>query len=165
MRRKRPPKGTSQGKGMSNELLTGMSDWRQQHPTATLREIEEVMDERLARWRAEMLEELVKMSPHADWSQSPAEDRPTCERCGKPLESRGKRSRWLQTSGGEQVEIKRTYGTCPQCGQGLFPLDEELGLTSSDLTPHAQEGLVRLASLSSPTLGRRNCWKALSGCA
>jgi hypothetical protein len=28
----------------------------------------------------------------------------------------------------------------------FFPLDEELGLSSSDLTPHAHEGLVRLAA-------------------
>jgi YgiT-type zinc finger domain-containing protein len=123
MRRKRPPKGTSQGLGMGEELmlLSGMKEWRQQHPTATLREIEEAMDERLARWRAGMLEELVKMSEQADWSQSPSESRPSCEQCGTPLESRGKRSRWLQTSGGQQVEIERSYGTCPQCGQGLFP--------------------------------------------
>lgn len=31
-------------------------------------------------------------------------------------------------------------------GKVFFPLDEELGLTSGDLTPHAQEGLVRLAA-------------------
>jgi hypothetical protein len=30
--------------------------------------------------------------------------------------------------------------------RGFFPLDEDLGLESSDLTPHAQEGLVRLAA-------------------
>lgn len=31
-------------------------------------------------------------------------------------------------------------------GKVFFPLDKELGLTSSDLTPRAQEGLVRLAT-------------------
>lgn len=31
-------------------------------------------------------------------------------------------------------------------GRVFFPLDEELGLMSGDLTPHAQEGLVRLAT-------------------
>ena len=68
-----------------------------------------------------------------------------CERCDKPLVSRGKQRRQLQTSGGEHVEIERSYGTCPDCGQGLFPLDKELGLLSGDLTPRAQEGLVRLS--------------------
>src|ERR1700704_3946600 len=123
MRRKRPPKRDPHEMGMSEELmlLTGMKEWRQQHPRATLREIEEAMDERLAKLRAGMLEDLVKMSPQADWSQGPQEQRPRCERCGEPLESRGKRRRWLQTSGGQQVQLDRSYGTCPQCGQGLFP--------------------------------------------
>ncbi len=31
-------------------------------------------------------------------------------------------------------------------GRGFFPLDKELDLDSSDLTPHAQEGLVRLSA-------------------
>lgn len=31
-------------------------------------------------------------------------------------------------------------------GRGFFPLDEELGLTSASLTPHALEGLVRLST-------------------
>jgi RNase P subunit RPR2 len=148
MSRKKPPVGKTPGNGLKNErmMLTGMSEWRQQHPTATLREIEEAMDERLNKLRARMLEDLVKMSPQADWRASPKEERPVCERCGKPLVSRGKQRRQLQTSGGQQGESERSDGTCPDGGQGLFPLDKELGLTSSDRTPRAQEGLVRLAS-------------------
>jgi len=102
-------------------MLTGMKEWRQQHPKATLREIEEAMDEHLNRLRAEMFEELIKISPQADWSQSQESERPRCEQCGNQLVSRGKRSRWLQTSGGQRVQIERNYGTCPQGGQGLFP--------------------------------------------
>lgn len=123
MSRKKPPVGKAQRNGFESELmmLTGMSEWRQQHPRATLREIEEAMDERLNKLRAGMLEELVKMSPQADWSATPKQERPVCERCGKALVSRGKQRRQLQTSGGQQVEIERSYGTCPECGQGLFP--------------------------------------------
>lgn len=123
MRRKRPserdPRRKEKGEALM--MLTGMKEWRQQHPHASLREIEQEMDERLAKLRAGMLEELVQMSPQADWSQAPGESRPKCERCGSVLVSRGKQSRWLQTSGGEQVQVERSYGTCPQCGQGLFP--------------------------------------------
>jgi hypothetical protein len=43
-----------------------MKKWREQHPHAPLREIEQEMDERLSRLRAGMLEELIKMSPQAD---------------------------------------------------------------------------------------------------
>ena len=68
-----------------------------------------------------MLEELVKRSPQLGWNQEPAVERSRCERCGSVLVSRGKQSRWLQTSGGEQVEVARGDGTWPQCGQGLFP--------------------------------------------
>lgn len=39
------------------------------------------MDERLAKLRAGMLEELVKMSPQADWSQAAPKNQPTCEHC------------------------------------------------------------------------------------
>lgn len=123
MRRKRPTVQEASREGLGEELmmLCGMKEWRQQHPKATLREIEEAMDEHLNRLRAEMFEEIIKMSPQADWSEAPEAERPRCEQCGNLLVSRGKRSKWLQTSGGQQVEIERSYGTCPQCGQGLFP--------------------------------------------
>lgn len=123
MRRKRPVEGEAHQTGMSEQLmlLTGMKEWREQHPSARLSEIEEAVDERLARLRAGMLEDLVQMSAQADWSQAPKEQRPRCEQCGEVLVSRGKRSRWLQTSGGQQMQLERSYGTCPQCGQGLFP--------------------------------------------
>ena len=123
MLRKRPIEGATDGIGKSEELmmLTGMKEWRQQHPTAPLREIESAMDERLAKLRAGMLEELVRMSPQANWSQASQESCPKCEQCGEVLVSRGKRSRWLQTTGGALVQLERSYGTCPHCGQGLFP--------------------------------------------
>lgn len=102
-------------------MLTGMKEWRHQHPRATFREIEEAVDERLATLRAGMLEDLLKMSSQADWSQEPDEQRPHCEQCGTLLVSRGKQKRQLQTSGGQQIELERSYATCPQCGQGIFP--------------------------------------------
>ncbi len=103
MRRKKQTGNESGNPGMSEGmmLLTGMKEWRQQHPKATFREIEEAVDERLARVRAGMLEDLAKMSTQADWSELPGEQRPRCEQCGTPLVSRGKQKRRLQTSGGK----------------------------------------------------------------
>jgi ribosomal protein S27AE len=123
MRRKRPTERDPWRQETSDALmmLTGMKEWRQQHPHATLREIEQAMDERLNKLRAGMLEELAHLSPQTDWNQAAPEDRPRCERCGTTLVSRGKQRRWLQTSGGEFVDLERSYGTCPECGQGLFP--------------------------------------------
>ena len=40
---------------LSEEVITGMAEWRGQHPRATLSEIEAALDERLARVRARML--------------------------------------------------------------------------------------------------------------
>ena len=123
MRRKRNQEREAKWQGMSDEMmiLTGMMDWRQQHPKATLREIEEAIDERLAKLRGQMLEDAVRMSEQAEWSQDPQDQRPRCEHCGMPRLSRGKQTRFLQTNGGQDVKLERTYGTCPQCGQGVFP--------------------------------------------
>jgi hypothetical protein len=41
---------------LSHEILTGMREWRLQHPKTTLPEIEAALDERLARLRARMLQ-------------------------------------------------------------------------------------------------------------
>ncbi len=51
MRRKRPGERDPQRSEKSEALMmvTGMREWRQQHPHATLREIEQAMDERLAK--------------------------------------------------------------------------------------------------------------------
>src|SRR5258708_38832128 len=77
-RRKRPTEQDPQRKEKSEGMmmLTGMKEWRQHHPTATLREIEEAMEERLAKLRAGMLEELIHMSPQATWRRQDGERKP-----------------------------------------------------------------------------------------
>jgi hypothetical protein len=106
---------------LAEEALTGMADWRAQHPRATLREIEAAVDERLSLLRAHMLQDVAQASERASWSQAPAEERPRCATCGTPLVTRGMHQRQLQTSGGRQITLARSYGTCPTCGAGLFP--------------------------------------------
>jgi YgiT-type zinc finger domain-containing protein len=109
---------------LSEEVLSGMADWRAQHPHATLVEIEAELDVRLARMRARMLERVAHQSAATTWRQSASgqEDAaPRCPQCGTRLEPRGRRTRRLRTTGGRQVELQREYGLCPQCGQGLFP--------------------------------------------
>jgi hypothetical protein len=44
-----------------------------------------------------------------------------CEKCGQPRHSRGRAKRWWQIHGGQEVEVERTYVTCPQCGGGFIP--------------------------------------------
>jgi ribosomal protein S27AE len=105
----------------SEEVISGMREWREQHPKATFREIETELDERLSRLRAKMLQDTALSSSQADWSQLPKAQRPVCPQCGTPLHSRGKHTRHLQTDGGQEVTLQRTYGTCPKCGGGVFP--------------------------------------------
>jgi hypothetical protein len=102
-------------------LLSGMHDWRSQHPTATLREIEVELDTRLAHMRARMLEDLALDSYAARWQTDAPTPAPPCPHCGAALEDRGQKCRTLQTHGGHDLTLARSYGWCPTCQVGLFP--------------------------------------------
>ena len=104
---------------LSEEVITGMKEWRMQHPRATLTEIETALDERLGRVRARMLQDVALASASADWSKS--EHRPKCADCGQELVSSGTRTRRLQTQSSAEVTLERTYGVCPACSSGSFP--------------------------------------------
>ncbi len=106
---------------LANEVLSGMKEWRMQHPRATLSEMEVALDERLNRMRARMLEDMALASEVASLEKVEAEARPTCPYCGESLVSRGKRGRRMQTNGGEEIILRRSYGVCPKCGVGIFP--------------------------------------------
>ena len=110
---------------LSEEVLSGMADWRAQHPRATLSEIETELDGRLARMRARLLERVAQQSAATTWRQKAApggEDAaPRCAQCGTRLEPYGRRTRRLRTGGGQELRLQRDYGVCPHCGQGLFP--------------------------------------------
>jgi hypothetical protein len=104
---------------LSFDIVTGMREWRLQHPNATLREIEEALDERWYRARARMLEDLALRSSLATWKA--AEERPTCPDCGRPLIRRGRQPRQQKTHGGHNLTLSRSYGWCPKCKKGHFP--------------------------------------------
>jgi RNA polymerase-binding transcription factor DksA len=106
---------------LSEEVLTGMKEWRQAHPKATLREIQEAVTERMSRLTACMIQDMALTSPANDWSTQPLPERPQYPHYTTPLQARGKRSRHLLRTGGQDVERKQTYGTCQTCGAGLFP--------------------------------------------
>jgi len=95
--------------------------WRQQHPRATLREIETTIDERLAKLRAQMLQDTALASAAADLASVAAEERPLCPACGQRLQPRGQQVRHLTTAHEQPVILTRSYATCPACGAGLFP--------------------------------------------
>jgi ribosomal protein S27AE len=98
-----------------------MADWRAAHPKATFSEIEAALDERLNQVRARVLADLALASTAADFQAASAEERPRCERCGTMLQARGQSERGVVTQGGAEVTLRRTYATCPRCGDGSFP--------------------------------------------
>jgi len=106
---------------LTAEILTGMRDWRAQHPTATLRAMENELDRRWAAVRARMLQDMALQSAATQWKDAAAGVHPTCPDCGTPLEDRGRHPRDLQTHGGQTIALERSYGVCPTCQVGLFP--------------------------------------------
>jgi hypothetical protein len=106
---------------LSAAVLAEMAAWRQEHPHATLAEIEAALDACLTRLRAQMLQDLALTSPLADLPALPQRERPRCPTCQRPLQARGSHTRHLQTTGGHDLALTRSYATCPACGTGLFP--------------------------------------------
>jgi predicted RNA-binding Zn-ribbon protein involved in translation (DUF1610 family) len=108
-------------KQLADEVMSGMKEWRLQHPKATLREIEAALDERLGKMRARLLEDVALASAAADVSQTPEAERPTCPACGAVLTVRGQATREVTTHFDQTLRLKRSYTVCPACGAGLFP--------------------------------------------
>src|SRR5512145_2531478 len=104
---------------MSEEIISGIAEWRQQHPQATFRELEEEVDQRLSVMRAKMLADAALISRQREWE--PGSQEVCCPDCGAALERKGKKKRKLRTRGGQEVELEREYGVCPACGRGIFP--------------------------------------------
>jgi YgiT-type zinc finger domain-containing protein len=105
--------------GLSAQILEGIAEWRTQHPKATMREIEEEIENRLSALRAKMISDTAMASAQAEWESGASGV--VCPNCGEELEKKGKKKRKLATQGGREVELIREYGVCPKCGQGIFP--------------------------------------------
>ena len=106
---------------LSEELTTGMQQWRLAHPKVSLRQIETELDARLSRMRAQMVEDMALASAAAEWDETDADGQPLCPQCGTRLDRRGTQTRHLQTHGGHDLALERSYGVCPSCQEGLFP--------------------------------------------
>ena len=105
-------------KEQGEEATAAVAQWRMAHSKATLAEIEQAVDEQINRLRAQLIEQAAQVSTAAG---SEASQGLVCEQCGQALQARGRARRRWQTQGGQQVEVERTYVTCPQCGGGFFP--------------------------------------------
>jgi hypothetical protein len=115
-----------QWRALSEEALTGITEWRLQHPRASLKAIEAALDDRLSKVRARRLQDAALASDQADWTAGPDGERPRCPNCEPPLRSAGSQTRQIQTQDGHALALSRTYGVCPECGAAFSPLAEEL---------------------------------------
>lgn len=106
---------------MSTQILMDIKEWRRAHPRATYVEIEDEVHKRMMQLEAQLIQEAALESPSREWGRGSEADAAQCPKCAVPLQARGKQKRTLQGNGGESVTLSRTYGTCPKCGEGLFP--------------------------------------------
>lgn len=98
------------------EQLTGeMIEWRREHVRATFNEIEDELDRRMNRLRAEMAADI------AEAAEVAVEEEVVCPACGERARLRGKKRRRLRTRGGEEVELERRHAICAHCGRAFFP--------------------------------------------
>jgi hypothetical protein len=106
---------------LRDEGITGLAEWREQHPRATLTEIEATLDECCAHVRARMLQDTARASAATDVSQLLADERPCCPECRPTLEARGQEERTVRTTYDRPVTLRRSSARCPACGAGLVP--------------------------------------------
>lgn len=104
---------------LGEEALSGMSAWRKAHPRATLTEIEEETDRRLAALRARLVEEVAQNSAAAEGGRR--EEPLACPSCGGQTVRNGKRQRRLTTQHEQMLHLEREQMRCGRCGQTFFP--------------------------------------------
>ncbi len=102
-------------------VATEMRDWRREHPKASLAAIEQALDERWAKARAQIVADAALTSALADLTAAPVADRPHCSQCGARLQVHGRATRHLSTTYEQDIILPRSYAVCPACGQGVFP--------------------------------------------
>jgi hypothetical protein len=108
-------------KELAQEVLLEMRQWREEHPEATLQEIEEEVDQRMARMRAGLVEGTAMSSVAVEVGSQGGKQPTRCPTCGGVLQARGKQVRTLRTTGEQTVRLSRSYGYCPTCQVGFFP--------------------------------------------
>jgi YgiT-type zinc finger domain-containing protein len=106
---------------LGEEVWLGVAEWRAAHPKATFSEIEQAVEEQMARIRTRVMADVALATATSDIAALPEDARPSCPECGGSLEARGKRTREVLTLRGDTVSLPRSYTVCRACGQGLFP--------------------------------------------
>jgi predicted RNA-binding Zn-ribbon protein involved in translation (DUF1610 family) len=95
---------------LAQDVLLEMGSWREEHPTATLQEIENEVDQPMARMRAGLVEGIAMSSSAVEVGSRAAEHPARCPTCGGVLHARGKQVRQLRTTGEQMGRLERRYG-------------------------------------------------------
>jgi YgiT-type zinc finger domain-containing protein len=111
-------KSEEERKNINADLIEGLNKWREKHPRATMREIEEEIDRRMTEMRARLIADTVMRSASTGTEKGKKE---MCPKCGGETKKKGKKKRKLETNGGQAIEFEREYVTCQSCGHGFFP--------------------------------------------
>jgi predicted RNA-binding Zn-ribbon protein involved in translation (DUF1610 family) len=114
-------KGEEILRDLSEEIVADMDTWNKDHPGATFLEIEEKARDLVSKLEVALIQKSALEREEDSWAKQEEGERPTCPNCQEPLVSRGKRVRGLQGTQGREIKLKRTYGTCPNCGTSFFP--------------------------------------------
>ena len=93
------------------DLRSQLAAWRRAHPDATLLEIEQEVDRRLAGVRTDLVAE----------TAGGAAARPACPGCGAAMERAGSRPRHLTGPHNAALILEGVRYRCPACGAGLSP--------------------------------------------
>jgi RNA polymerase-binding transcription factor DksA len=101
------------------EITSGIKDWMDQNPKATMADIERETMRRMAQLQARLMEDILRAK--AAEQKADERERVLCAECGAEMEYRGDRERSLQAQGGQEVVFQRGYTVCPKCGAGFFP--------------------------------------------
>jgi hypothetical protein len=109
-------------KELSNEIIADMNSWNKANPNATFLEIEVKARELVSKLEVGLIQKSAQTHETDNWPKNGEGARPVCPNCKISLVSRGKRVRSLQGTAGREIKLKRTYGTCPNCGTGFSPL-------------------------------------------
>ena len=122
---------------LASDIVSGMREWRAQHPAATFREIEAAVAERLAPLQAALLQEAASTSPAADWTAAPAP--PACPHCGAPCTPAASTPAICKRPGAARSSSPASMPPARPVAPGFSPLDEALALPAGRFTPQLLE--------------------------
>ena len=98
-----------------DDLMQKIAAWEKENPKATLTEIEEAVDQELAKLREQLVNEIAQMK------EAGTQSKVACPNCGTQMVKNGKKKRELTMKGDKQVTIERQQMRCLECGMTLFP--------------------------------------------